>query len=253
MGGKANLSDINSYPLPSIIIDDTLNILDSSKEATTLFGKADNILSWIDQESQAKAKKFIIDRTQRKIELNMNVIGNTTSLFILYLKWSADKCTIIFMQQDAMLMDLMRKVNDHKRRLEESDMKLILRNNQLTASHSRIQELSVAVIHLSPTIVLIPIFGDLNETLITQNMERILTHISTNQIDEVIIDFQSVGLIEEIGMYHIKQLIESFTLIGAKTYVTGVKPEHAPLLNQHKMLQHATFINTLNHTISKLV
>lgn len=247
------MSNIDLLPLPSIVMNEELTILQSSEEAFQLFGRSENFLEWVDHESKEKAKKFLLSKTHTKLELNMRTIMNTVSLFTLRIKWTDDKATILFIEQDMLLLELMKKVNDHKRRLEESDMELILKNNELTESFMRIQELSTAVIHLSPSIILIPVFGDLDGTLLKQSMDRILEHVSTNNIDEVIIDLQSVGSIEVIGIDYLKKLIENCSLMGAKPYITGVKPEHAKRLNDYQLLGHATFINTLNHTISKLV
>lgn len=246
------MSNIDSLPLPSIVMDRNMNIVQSSEDAIGLFSHAESFLEWVDEESIGKAKKFLMDPKHSKIELNMKS-DNKTSLYTLYVKWTGELCTILFLQQDELLSNLMKTINDHKLRLQNSDMELILKNQQLLTSYKRIQELSAAVIHLSPTIVLIPIFGALDGTLLEQSKTRILSHISNSQIDELIVDLQSVSSLEPEGISQLKELIKNCSLMGAKTYISGVKPEHVDLLNQHKMLDHATFINTLKHTIKRLV
>ncbi|TDL30736.1 STAS domain-containing protein [Jeotgalibacillus sp. S-D1] len=247
------MSNIDSLPLPSIVMDRHMNIVQSSEDAIRLFSHADSFLEWVDKESIEKAKKFLTDPKQSKIELNMKTAENITSLYTLHFKWTGEACTILFQQQDELLANLMKTINEHKLRLQDSDMELVLKNQQLLTSFKRIQELSTAVIHLSPTVILIPIFGALDGTLLAESKTRILSHVSDSQIDELIVDLQSVSSLEPKGINQLKELIKNCSLMGAKTYISGVKPEHVDLLNQHHMLDHAVFINTLKHTIKRLV
>ncbi|KIL47085.1 STAS domain-containing protein [Jeotgalibacillus campisalis] len=247
------MSNIEALALPAIIMNKEMKILQSSEEASALFGAGENVLDWIDGESQKKAQKFLLDSSQKKVELNMITKNNRAALITLHLKWTEETCSIVFIEQDALLLDLMTKINDHKRRLLDTDMELLLKNNELNTSFKRIQELSTAIIHLSPSIILIPVFGDLDGTLLEQSKTRILSHLSQSYVNELIVDLQSVGKVEEEGIRQLIQLIDNCSLMGVKTYVTGVKPEHADALNRSNMLDHATFINTLKHTVARLV
>ncbi|MGD7046024.1 STAS domain-containing protein [Jeotgalibacillus proteolyticus] len=247
------MSSIETLALPAIVMNKEMRILESSNEALNLFGGGEKIIDWIDAESQTKAEKFLLDSNQSKIELNMITKNNQTALFTLHVKWTEETCSIVFMEQEALLLELMTKINEHKKRLQETDMELLLKNNQLNTSFQRIQELSTAIIHLAPTVILIPVFGDLDGTLLEQSKARILSHISQNGVHELIVDMQSVGNMEAEGIRQLIQLIGNCSLMGAKTYITGVKPEHADVLNRYNMLEYATFINTLKHTIARLV
>ncbi|WP_404408322.1 STAS domain-containing protein [Jeotgalibacillus malaysiensis] len=244
---------LDAMPMPVVIIDHKLNIKEASVKALKLLGKAPSFLDWVDEESRGKAVRFIQDKHVEKLELNLVTAEGTISLFTILIEWDKEQAALVLQQEDHLIVQLMNKVKEHQRRLEESDMELILKKNELEKSFMRISELSTAAIHLTDEIVLIPIVGDLNVTLIHNNQERILENLYANDIDEVIIDLQSVGLIEDTGVNELIKMIKSFSLFGTDCTITGVKPEHAPYLHQIKMMQKLTFINNLEDKLSRIL
>lgn len=244
---------LDAMPMPVVIIDHELNIKEASGKALKLLGKAPSFLDWVDDESREKAVRFIQDEHVEKLELNLVTAEGTISLFTILIEWDKEQAALVLQQEDHLIVQLMNKVKEHQRRLEESDMELILKKNQLEKSFMRISELSTAAIHLTDEIVLIPIVGDLSVTLIHNNQERILEDLYANNIDEVIIDLQSVGLMEDAGVDELMKMIKSFSLFGTGCTITGVKPEHAPYLHQIKKMQKLTFINNLEDKLSRIV
>ncbi|MDZ5713435.1 STAS domain-containing protein [Jeotgalibacillus haloalkalitolerans] len=244
---------LNAMPMPVVIIDHSLNIVEASGKALKLLGRSASFLDWVDHESREKAVRFIQDKHVEKLELNLVTVEGTISLFTVQIEWDEHQAVMILQQEDHMIVQLMNKVKEHQRRLEESDMELILKKNELEKSFVRINELSTAAIHLTGAIVLIPIFGDLNVTLIQNNQQRILNNIYANHIDEVIIDLQSVGQMDNAGVDELIKMIKGFSLFGTECTITGVKPEHAPFLHQIKTMQKLTFINNLEDKLSRIV
>ncbi|KIL50738.1 hypothetical protein KP77_13580 [Jeotgalibacillus alimentarius] len=244
---------LDAMPMPVVIIDHALNIIESSKKTEKLLGHAASFLDWVDDESREKAVRFMQDKHSEKIELNLVTIDGAISLFSVLMTWDDTFATVALQKEDHRLMQLMGKVTEHKRRLEESDMELILKKNELEQSLKRIGELSTAAIELTDEIVLIPLFGDLTVALIHQNQQRILDNIYVKNIDEVIIDLQSVGVMDAAGVEEMIKMIKSFSLFGTACTITGVKPEHAPFLHQVHMIQKLTFINNLEDKLSRIV
>ncbi|WP_227396900.1 STAS domain-containing protein [Jeotgalibacillus aurantiacus] len=244
---------LDTMPLPAFKMSQDLTILEASEDARQLFGHAPSFLDWVDVESREKAQKFMSTQYDEKVELNLVTTEGIISSYILHIKWDGQEGTVLMQQQDQMMLKLMHSVNEHRRRLEESDMELILKKNELEKSLIRIQELSTAVIHLTPNVVLIPIFGDLNIELILSNKDRILKQLYDEQIDELIIDLQAVGKITDDGVEEFSLLLKNCSLLGATCSITGIRPEHVPQLHQKEIAGKVMFINSLKDTLTRIV
>ncbi|MFB1083132.1 STAS domain-containing protein [Jeotgalibacillus sp. JSM ZJ347] len=244
---------LDAMPMPVVVIDHSLNIIEASGKALKLFGRSASFLNWVDHESREKAVRFMQDEHVEKLELNLVTAEGVISLFTVKIEWDEKQAVVILQQEDHMVVQLMNRVKEHQRRLEESDMELILKKNELERSFVRISELSTAVIQLTDEVVLIPIFGDLSVSLIHHNQQRILSDLYSDHIDEVIIDLQSVGMMDQPGVEELMKMIKSFSLFGTACTITGVKPEHAPFLHQIKTMQKLTFINHLEDKLSRIV
>ncbi|TFD99578.1 STAS domain-containing protein [Jeotgalibacillus salarius] len=244
---------LDAMPMPMVIIDHSLNIIEASGKAEKLFGRSASFLNWVDHESKDKAVRFMQHKHVEKLELNLVTAEGVISLFTVFINWDKNTAAVVLQLEDQLIVQLMNKVKEHQRRLEESDMELILKKNELEVSFGRISELSTAAIHLTDEVVLIPIFGDLSVSLIHYNQERILNNIYSQNIDEVIIDLQSVGRMDEAGVEELMKMIQSFSLFGAECTITGVKPEHAPFLNQFKTIKKLTFINNLEDKVARII
>ncbi|XQY92597.1 STAS domain-containing protein [Metabacillus sp. HB246100] len=247
------MSDIKHIPLPYFIINHDLTILESSHHALDLFGHSDNLLTFIDKESQEKAKRILIAKEKKSTELVMSTLESSFALFQLKINWVNEKGHIVCIEQDGRIQQLIDAVEKHRKRLSETNFELLDKKEQLEESLAKIMDLSAPSITLTDQIVLVPLFGDLEKELIDKNNLKILQKIKHSRIDKILFDFHGVGEITAEGINELRQLTTSIELMGASSYIIGVKPAHAKVIHQTSIETGTDYLRNLNEAIRSFV
>jgi len=100
--------------------------------------------------------------------------------------------------------------------------------DQLLQSHrDMIDDLSVPVIPLSPTLSILPLVGMI-DTYRTQKIQmKVLEQIGAKKIMKLIIDLSGVAYMDTAVVTHIFKIIDGIRIMGCEAVVTGIRPEIA--------------------------
>ncbi|WP_162595969.1 STAS domain-containing protein [Bacillus sp. CGMCC 1.16541] len=244
----------NKYlPLPYFKINSSFEILDVSDCAKQTFHIGRQFLDLVDDESKEKAKNHLLQSEELETELVLKTNRSPFALFKVCTNWVAEIGHILCIEQDQHIENLMKKVNEHRQRLEETDMALLLKKEELEKSLQRIILLSGPAILLSKDTVLIPLFGDLTKELIEGNRNKLLNSIDNEDVERVIIDFQAIGSLDEEGIKVFVKLIADFKLMGVTPYLSGLTPKHAVTLNQIEMDVEIEYLSNLMEAVNRFL
>ncbi|MER2256740.1 MAG: hypothetical protein ABS933_16815, partial [Priestia megaterium] len=75
----------------------------------------------------------------------------------------------VCIRQDERIQELTSLVQDHRKRLADTDFELLEQKERLEKSLQKIKQLSASFIKLSSKVGLIPLFGDLDTDLVAEN------------------------------------------------------------------------------------
>ncbi|MBS2967727.1 STAS domain-containing protein [Metabacillus sp. KIGAM252] len=113
----------------------------------------------------------------------------------------------------------------------------------------KITELSGPAITLTVKLVLIPLFGNLDENLISRNRTRLLNSMHEQDYEHAILDFHGIGALTGEGLTELGKLIAEFRLMGVEAVFTGLTPAHVKAMNQSGAVLDVQSINTLPKAI----
>ncbi|WP_170145374.1 ATP-binding protein [Ammoniphilus oxalaticus] len=101
-------------------------------------------------------------------------------------------------------------------------------NKDVLRSHRElIDELSVPVILLTPSLGVLPIVGTIDTYRAKQIQERVLAQIESLKISRMIVDLSGVAYMDTAVVSHLFQIIEGLALLGCEAVVTGIRSEIA--------------------------
>ncbi|WNB91710.1 STAS domain-containing protein [Bacillus sp. NEB1478] len=98
---------------------------------------------------------------------------------------------------------------------------------RLEAQQEMINELSTPVIALNNQMGLLPLIGEIDTTRARFIVENTLKHCIDKDISHLLIDLSGVLIIDTMVAQQIFQLIETLSLIGVKSTLSGIRPEIA--------------------------
>jgi rsbT co-antagonist protein RsbR len=98
---------------------------------------------------------------------------------------------------------------------------------RLEAQQEVINELSTPVIALNNQMGLLPLIGEIDTTRARFIVENTLQHCIDKDISHLLIDLSGVLIIDTMVAQQIFQLIETLSLIGVKSTLSGIRPEIA--------------------------
>jgi rsbT co-antagonist protein RsbR len=135
-------------------------------------------------------------------------------------------------EHDISLKDLMEWVKKLNRTFDYvmetfTDNFLEILLTRLSSQSNLINELSAPVITLTDDIGLLPIIGDIDTARAKSILETTLHQSTHAGISYLIIDLSGVVMVDTMVAHQIFQLIESLSLIGVETTLTGIRPEVA--------------------------
>ncbi|QIZ05759.1 STAS domain-containing protein [Priestia megaterium] len=88
-----------------------------------------------------------------------------------------------------------------------------------------VEHLSVPIIPVSTTVAVLPLIGTLDSYRMDIIEEKVLTDISRLRILTLIIDLSGISDMDESTISHFQKVLIGVTLMGAKSIITGLRPE----------------------------
>lgn len=245
------MTSIKHIPSPYFELDASFRITASSKRAALLFGETTSFLELLDEGSLPKASRFLSERNNGIIELNMHTLVHPHLLHTVHIDWVEGTAHILCMPKDNQLNELIRKVDEQGIRLAETDFKLFEKKEDLEQSIETIKRLSAPFIKMTSELAFVPLFGQLDSDLITQNQEGILQRIFQFDYESLLFDFSGVSNVTVNGTDAFLQLLLSLKSMGVQPEVVGLKPEHAKFLKGRDLNQHALVNGSLSEVLQK--
>ncbi|AZB41640.1 hypothetical protein CEF21_04630 [Bacillus sp. FJAT-42376] len=245
------MSNSKHMPLAYFLINRQFEILECSDEARDLFSFQDDssILELADSESRPKAMKFLTGDGKKEAELALLTKSGTLATFKLAVKWDGEIGHLVCHPQDLHMAELISKISDQQRRLAETDLELLFQKEALEKSLEKITELSGPAITISPKLVLIPLFGNLEENLISRNRTRLLNSLFEKDFEHAILDFHGIGSLTGDGLEELGKLTAEFRLMGVEPMFTGLTPSHVKAMNQSEAALDVLSVSTLPKAI----
>jgi rsbT co-antagonist protein RsbR len=98
---------------------------------------------------------------------------------------------------------------------------------QLNAQQEMIHELSSPVITIKKDVALLPLVGDIDTARAKIILESTLQQCADKQIAYLYIDLSGVVMVDTMVAHQIFQLIDTLSLLGVKSTLSGIRPEIA--------------------------
>jgi rsbT co-antagonist protein RsbR len=248
------MSEVKYSPLPYFLIDSDFNILEFSQRSTEIFSFGKKFLDLVDQESHTKAENLLVNkRCRAKGELIMKTIESPYGLFDISVNWNDEKGHIICIEKDHRLIELESIVEKHRKRLADTNLELLEKKELVEKTLLEMKNLSCPFIRLTTSAALVPIFGNLDHELISQNEQRVLEKAQKGGYQEVLFDFNGVGDFTAGGVEAFVSLVKELQVMGLDPSIIGIKPNHAFYLNNSKTVPDVPFLNSLSKAIKNSV
>ena len=244
--------DLKFLPQPYFLIDLDYNILDFSQVSSELFYIRKNFLDLVDRESQGKTKNILGNLEGRSEgELIMKTKESPYALFDLSVNWNDGRGHIICIEKDHRLIELESIVEKHRTRLAATNLELLEKKELVEKTLFEIKSLSCPFIKLTKSTALVPLFGNLDSELISQNEKRVLENSQAGGYQEVLFDFNGVGNLTSEGVEAFVALVKELQVMGLHPCIIGIKPNQAFYLNNSKTVPDVPFLNTLSKAFIK--
>ncbi|GAM13960.1 STAS domain-containing protein [Mesobacillus selenatarsenatis] len=248
------MSDVKYSPQPYFLLDRDFNILEFSQIGAEIFSIGDMFLELVDWESHKKATNILGNRESRaEGELIMKTKESPYALFDISVNWNEDKGHVICIEKDHRLAELESIVEKHRKRLAETNIELLEKKELVEKTLFEIKSLSCPFIKLTKSAALVPLFGNLDEELISQNEKSVLDKTQQGGYLEILFDFNGVGDLTNEGVEAFVSLVKELQLMGLQPCIIGIKPNHAFYLNNSKTVPDVPFLNSLSKAFNKLI
>ncbi|KOO47646.1 STAS domain-containing protein [Priestia koreensis] len=268
------MSMLEYVPVPYFLVDTDFNILEWSVQSGHVFQPAANFLDLVDTFSKDKAKKFLATRSSdsaelsvdqphekdtliqhrgqaiQKVEIVLKTNSSPYSLFECHIQWDNDIGHLVCIQQDERIQELTTLVQRHRKRLAETDFELLQQKEQLEDSLKRIKQLSASFIKLSPSVGLVPLFGDLDRQLVDENTKVLQECVYDGHYTTLLFDFGGLAELTSEGIHAFAEFMKSFYLMGVTCYVIGMRPPHTQSLRNRSFGEQIIYMNNLSEIIN---
>lgn len=123
----------------------------------------------------------------------------------------------------------------------------------ITAQRELVENLSVPIIPITPTICILPLIGavDLYRTNILE--EKVLIEIGKLRIQTLIMDLSGIMEMETEVIDHLMRIIDGTSLMGCTTVITGLRAEVASNMIRlgMRLNEKAQTLGTLQQALNK--
>lgn len=244
------MGHLKSMPLPTFRIDRALNILECSDSASRRFGNKLNLESIVDEGSRRKLIK--LQQQSITVEMTLLTVMLKPEAFTVAVQWNEEEAYVQCVELDRKLARLEQMVHQQQMRLAEADFQLVEKKEEAEAALIKMKERSAPLIALSSTMALIPMFGDLDSSLMEQTKDELSRRFYEGGFEGLYIDFTAVDRITMSGIEQFNRLVDMLLLLDANIQIVGVKPMHAPLLknDKHGGLVYASTIQIQSEGLS---
>jgi rsbT co-antagonist protein RsbR len=90
-----------------------------------------------------------------------------------------------------------------------------------------LEELSTPLLSISDTTLIMPLIGAIDSKRAQQIIDTLLSGISQNQAQQVILDITGISVVDTSTAAMIIQMAQAVRLLGARIILTGIRPEIA--------------------------
>lgn len=99
--------------------------------------------------------------------------------------------------------------------------------DRMKAQHELIAEIGAPIIPIGDTIAVLPLIGDIDTERATNIMETVPGKCMEKQVNMLCIDLSGVPIVDTMVAQQIYQIIQTLSLLGIKTVLSGIRPEVA--------------------------
>jgi len=110
-----------------------------------------------------------------------------------------------------------------------------LQEEVIRAQESLLQELSTPLIPITDDIMVMPLIGTIDTMRAKHSLEAVLQGVAANQAKVVIMDVTGVAEINAAVALTLVNTAKAVRLLGAKTILTGIRPQVAQILTMHEV------------------
>jgi anti-anti-sigma regulatory factor len=128
------------------------------------------------------------------------------------------------------IADLVALVIEQQRRREDQQLQYQLQQQVIDMQQAAIAELSTPIIPFSDEIILLPLIGSINTQRAQQIIDVLLDAVSQLKAHIVILDLTGVPSVDTHIASALIRAAQSVQLLGARTIVTGIRPDIAQTL-----------------------
>lgn len=128
------------------------------------------------------------------------------------------------------IADLVALVIEQQRRREDQQLQYQLQQQIIDMQQAAIAELSTPIIPFSDDIILLPLIGSINTQRAQQIIDVLLEAVSQQKAHIVILDLTGVPSVDTHIASALIRAAQSVQLLGARTIVTGIRPDIAQTL-----------------------
>ncbi|MFS0781035.1 hypothetical protein [Bacillus sp. 1P06AnD] len=221
--------DIMDLPIAYIKSTEQGEILYCSSIAKrTIARKAECMDEFLDEGSLEKYKMFIKNRHEGNMEVNIRKGSYIIELYDVYISYSGDCIHHCFIPVNGHLGKLENQLLSISKRLQETDLDLFKKKEELEDTLYKLDELSGPFIPLSTRFALIPIFGDINERKMKNISCHVCNRLYEGEFRSIAFDFSATGIISAEGIILIDQLLQLVLLMDDETdiYLVGLNNDH---------------------------
>jgi rsbT co-antagonist protein RsbR len=124
---------------------------------------------------------------------------------------------------------------------------------RMKAQHELIAELGSPIIPVGDNIAVLPLIGDIDTERATRIMENVPAKCMEKQVDRLCIDLSGVPIVDTMVAQQIYSIIQTLSLLGIKTALSGIRPEVAMTSVQLGIdLKDIKTFNTLQQALQKM-
>ncbi|WP_437759837.1 PAS domain-containing protein [Sorangium sp. So ce1389] len=116
-------------------------------------------------------------------------------------------------------------IEEVKRRELDLAEKLAIIEQQRTA----IQSMSTPIIRVWDEVLALPVVGNLDSARAQDMTQHLLDEVARSNATHVILDLTGVETVDEATADHLVRIVRAIRLLGAKSIVTGIRPQVAQL------------------------
>ena len=186
-----------------------------------------------------------------EVELVLKTIHAPFALFNCSVTWEKETGHLVCIQQDQRIKNLEGLVQKHHERLATTNFELLEKKEEVEKAYIKIKELSIPYISLSDRSALIPIYGELDHSLLKERSEELMRTVYESDCDKIFFDFHTVSAVTERGISSFAGLVKMLTLMGNQIFVIGIKPEHSAYLNNYDLGEKIIFESNLKEVLKK--